>query len=101
MARAVFMLATGFGIGALLGAVSDAAACSCRSGSVEDAAARARNIALVRVESVRIGPRRSEGTLGDEPPQRARFAVTRHLKGELPQSGNFARATAQAIAARR
>lgn len=86
MSRAAFTLATWLGIGALFGAASDASACSCRRGSVEDAAARARNIALVRVESVRIGPPRSEVTVGDEPPQRARFAVVRHLKGELPQN---------------
>lgn len=50
MARAVFMLATGFGIGALLGAVSDASACSCRSGSVEDAGTGAQHCAGPRGE---------------------------------------------------
>jgi len=91
MTRAAFMFAAVLGVGTLFGAASDASACSCRrGGTVEDAAARARNIALVRVESVRIEPPRSEGQAGDElaprGPQRARFTVVRHLKGELQQS---------------
>lgn len=50
MARAVFMHATGFGIGAVVGAVSDAPACSCRRGSVEDAGTGAQHCAGPRGE---------------------------------------------------
>lgn len=87
MPRLAFWLLSLSGIGTALGVASDAAACSCRRGSVEDAAAAARNIALVTIQSVRIAEVRGDksGEFDERGKQRARFAIVRNLKGELSQ----------------
>ncbi|TDR38956.1 hypothetical protein DFR29_11899 [Tahibacter aquaticus] len=87
MRRANLVLLSLLGIGAALGVVSNAAACSCRRGSAEDAVAAARNIALVTIQSVRVAEVAGDksGESDRRGPQRGRFTLVRQLKGELAQ----------------